>query len=470
MAKTKETIKDKKNIDSKEIKDVTVPYLVTEAVLCSPGIWNGVKFTKENILEAFSNTKFDKTNSSIFLDHNESATSWIGEVSKIRISEDGKMVGDLVIVDENVAKKLAYGAHYGISPAIEMDTKDVKTMKSFKFINFSIVFMPAIEDALLVDGEEKVKEDINMSKEKSKNVAEFIEWTTEEKNNLPDSAFAVIEPDYIKGITKDKNARHLPHHNNSVKGTVSENGVIEGDSDESVDLPHYKNALARVNQIKPVTNISQEELLKLAMAHLDKHHDLLDVESEEEVDDVEETEMPMKKQEYVMKEQFDNLVKEFKSLKEAYAIEKLNFSKDAAKLSDSLKIIEQKDKLISTYEERVISAEAKVAKFEEEIQKEIMQRRQAKFEAVFDKYCRFHRIPEAEKMNTKRELGTLSDSVLETIDRDVSRAIDAYSTKSEIIQNSEQLNAISVDMGTNVVETPEGKMDILFEKMRLINK
>ncbi|HIP95822.1 MAG TPA: hypothetical protein EYH32_01260, partial [Anaerolineae bacterium] len=95
------------------------------------------------------------------------------------------------------------------------------------------------------------------------------EWTTEYINSLPDEAFAVIEPAYLEGDTEDKRARHLPHHNEN---------VTDPDDDDTVDEPHLINALARVNQIKPITDsISAEELREKARAHLEAHAERLGI-------------------------------------------------------------------------------------------------------------------------------------------------------------------------------------------------
>ena len=96
-------------------------------------------------------------------------------------------------------------------------------------------------------------------------------WTRKYINDLPDGAFAIIEPAYTSGKAEDKNARHLPHHDASVSSSEkpTPNGAVDK---KSIDLPHLRNALARVNQIKPVTDsISKEDLVKKASAHLDKH-------------------------------------------------------------------------------------------------------------------------------------------------------------------------------------------------------
>lgn len=96
---------------------------------------------------------------------------------------------------------------------------------------------------------------------------QYARWTRAYINSLPDSSFAVIEPAYSKGETKNKNARHLPHHNEKGGGT----------SNENLDLPHLRNAMARMNQIQPVTDsISTEELRSKAATHLEHHRSALE--------------------------------------------------------------------------------------------------------------------------------------------------------------------------------------------------
>lgn len=97
-------------------------------------------------------------------------------------------------------------------------------------------------------------------------------WTRRYINRLPDSSFAVIEPAYERGETKDKNCRHLPHHGPGGGGTKNVN----------LDLPHLRNAFARAPLIKPVTDsISTEELRRRAMEHLENHRSALDTYQEE---------------------------------------------------------------------------------------------------------------------------------------------------------------------------------------------
>jgi hypothetical protein len=87
------------------------------------------------------------------------------------------------------------------------------------------------------------------------------EWDTEYINGLPDSAFAVIGEGGQKddqGKTVPRTLRHLPHHK----------------ADGSLDLPHLRNALARMNQIEPA-NLRDE-----AKRHLCAHAKESDITSE----------------------------------------------------------------------------------------------------------------------------------------------------------------------------------------------
>lgn len=113
-------------------------------------------------------------------------------------------------------------------------------------------------------------------------------WDTKYINSLPNMAFAVVESGYKDG--DNKGMRHLPHHNANVK-SATENS--------SVDLPHYRNALARCNQINSVSGTpSTAAIRKTAASHLEKHRAVLnkgkaDI-SQEEITLIEECEKLLK--------------------------------------------------------------------------------------------------------------------------------------------------------------------------------
>ena len=79
-------------------------------------------------------------------------------------------------------------------------------------------------------------------------------------NDLPDAAFAIIKPGGKKdanGKTVPRSLRMLPHHNSTVK---------DPNDNKSIDLPHLRNALARVSQ----ASLTPEQMAR-AKAHLNKH-------------------------------------------------------------------------------------------------------------------------------------------------------------------------------------------------------
>lgn len=230
---------------------IEIPYVVAGQTLMAPGKWKGVNYTKDTILRAFKNTDWNSDlTRAYFLDHDDSKSAkWIGRVDNEKyIEETGEVVGDVSIYDINEAVKLKYGKpKFGVSAKVDgILNASTNTYTDFVFRNFSHVVEPAVKYAYInnsqadFDGEFKV--------------SEMADWTTAYVNNLPDSAFAVIETDYKEGKINDKNARHLPVYND--KGEV--------------DIPHLRNALARVNQIKPIgTMETKEKLISKARSFLE---------------------------------------------------------------------------------------------------------------------------------------------------------------------------------------------------------
>ena len=94
-------------------------------------------------------------------------------------------------------------------------------------------------------------------------VSAMAEWSVQYINNLPDAAFAWIEPGGEKddeGKTVPRTLRHLPHHNAS---------VTNPNDDASVDRAHLRNALARASQV--------QGLPSSALSHLQRHAERLGI-------------------------------------------------------------------------------------------------------------------------------------------------------------------------------------------------
>ena len=87
------------------------------------------------------------------------------------------------------------------------------------------------------------------------------EWTRQYIDSLPDAAFAVVLPGGRKdeeGKTVPRSLRKLPHHDHTVS---------DGREHDTVDLPHLRNALARLAR----TELGDEAHRRRAREHLERH-------------------------------------------------------------------------------------------------------------------------------------------------------------------------------------------------------
>ena len=176
------------------------------------------------------------------------------------LKEDGKgLLGTWQLVDtqrgEDAYKLLKAGAvrsmSIGYIPsefAFE-DEGDTRVLNKVDLLENSVVSLPMNEQAQVQSVKEHVhcalcQALIDESDEEVKAT-----WSTAFINNLPDSAFAYIEPGGSKdgeGKTEPRSKRHFPHH-----GTGG-----------AIDLSHLRNALARA---------PQSPFGPKAMPHLRKH-------------------------------------------------------------------------------------------------------------------------------------------------------------------------------------------------------
>jgi hypothetical protein len=107
---------------------------------------------------------------------------------------------------------------------------------------------------ILENNEDKIPKSDNPKRQLQERV-----WTSQYINDLPDAAFAIILPGGEKdkeGKTKPRNLRKFPHHDTTGK----------------IDLPHLRNANARV----PQSNLTAEQKRE-AQAHFNRHKKALGI-------------------------------------------------------------------------------------------------------------------------------------------------------------------------------------------------
>jgi len=144
-------------------------YKIPDAILLSPGIHNGNYYSAEAIAKAFQLTDWDNPKvRDLYVDHKDNEVpAWVGRVENIRFDGEN-LIGDLYISDDSLAKKLALGAKFGISPKLR-GKSEAGEMKEFVFENFSIVVNPACKTTFLnseqKEGDAKMEEEIKKEEE-----------------------------------------------------------------------------------------------------------------------------------------------------------------------------------------------------------------------------------------------------------------------------------------------------------------
>jgi len=132
-----------------KLNKLELPFVKTGRTLLAPGTWNDVYYSPEVVRQLFDNTIWDEQARSIFYDHkDDSAQNWVGMVENVRMMGD-KIVGDANFLDENAARKLAWGAKFGLSVKCSGEDEDGRMTAGGKIHNNSLVFNPACKMAYL---------------------------------------------------------------------------------------------------------------------------------------------------------------------------------------------------------------------------------------------------------------------------------------------------------------------------------
>lgn len=212
-----------------------IPFTFEDKILLSPGEWNENKYTSKEIEKAFENTDLtDKSNISLYLDHQDTKDqgvgNWIGYAKNLKMDK-GTLMGDLEIWNPSMVIYLKEAkAKFGVSATLKgtENEKDGK-MEDFHFESFSVVTNPACKDAYI---------------------------------NLSDSSSDV---ELLSKVTDFETRRK------SMKMSVNEFYAIPRDPPSDSKLPifdasHVRNALARFDQVKGVSDEEKEKAKRKIIA------------------------------------------------------------------------------------------------------------------------------------------------------------------------------------------------------------
>lgn len=157
--------------DVKDLKDVPLPYTIKRHILIKAGTHNGVYYSPQILRMAVDQHE----GLPVFLDHHQNdqggtAETWAGETHNPVWSEaDDAILGDIDIVDPKSAIALAYGAKFGVSATVDVDTIHDKAGKEAAndpvFKSYSLVLDPAVRETMLNENIKEEKEEIEMSDE-----------------------------------------------------------------------------------------------------------------------------------------------------------------------------------------------------------------------------------------------------------------------------------------------------------------
>jgi len=158
--------------DVKNLKDVPLPYTIKKTELIKAGTHNGKFYSAQVLRMAVSQHE----GLPIFADHHPSeqggtVSSWVGAIHNPVWSEaDESILGDVDIVDPTTAMQIAYGAKFGLSGTIDVESvQDSELDRECAidpiFKSYSLVLDPAVRETMLnenqdLDLEEQMSEEL----------------------------------------------------------------------------------------------------------------------------------------------------------------------------------------------------------------------------------------------------------------------------------------------------------------------
>lgn len=297
--------------DVEDINDIDLPMKIPDIPLMTEGVWKGIEWTGTEIRRGLENTEFEtqlenegeiEQNNALFFEHDDrDARAWIGEVENIRVeerSEEGTaLMGDLVIVDQEAAQKLAYGAKFGISAKVSGIT-DGDRMRNMAYENFSLVLNPAVKTTFInsEDKEMALQEIVVHSPE--------FESTDDREWNKPNLEDFDMEGSSWDDLSEDEKSTVGDHFIVSKSGfpaeTYGDMALPVVEPDRTLNLNALQNAKARAGQVEGlsgdvldravsiINRLANENFPEADFESMDGHGDDEEEMSEEESEQVSE--------------------------------------------------------------------------------------------------------------------------------------------------------------------------------------
>lgn len=261
------------NASSVSREQINIPYILKDKILLSPGEWNGLLFKKEQIELAFKNTDWtNKENFALIYDHDPRASNWLGNVINIHLSEDGSVLGDLELFDEDLINKLVLGkAKLGISARVLGSENDFGEFEDFTFNNFSVVYEPACKNAYINLSKSNNLEKLNEIFNYLKTSIELVGETTSQvsSGDKIDNNYTNQKTKYKKkkdsSLEEDEDEEEEVLESLSENSNIDERGLntIEKEMAENEIIEKESKVLEETKELVESKDLSQELSLKL---------------------------------------------------------------------------------------------------------------------------------------------------------------------------------------------------------------
>ena len=210
---------------SKELS-LDEPKLIENQLILSPGIWNGIEYTLDEIQRAFELTDWEnKSSSQLYLDHKDTkdlgVSHWAGFVKNLKMTPIG-LFGDLELWHRDAAAWSLAKPKFGISATLAgFENTDLNRMQNFHFESFSMVTDPACKPAII-----NLSNDYNMKIFNAvKELGDKIKELSDLSNNSP-SENDIIKFKEANNMNKEEEKKEEKSEE-AVKENLSRNDLKE---------------------------------------------------------------------------------------------------------------------------------------------------------------------------------------------------------------------------------------------------
>jgi len=266
------------------VDKISLPVVIPNRVLISPGIWNDNEYTAKEIGEGFARTDWaDKTKIALWLNHDDKNTSaFVGYVKNPTLASQGRVFGDLEIWDEKTAINLTQAmAKFGVSAKIKGEENKEGKMMNFSFENFSVVTVPACSEAYI---------NLSEKEKKDKLTSKYLISDKEIDNMLEDDIGTngkLIDENALKLKAEsnlDTIERGLNIDKNMAEEEEKKEEVVEEKVEESKEEPEEKE-LSEKDLLKSLCEKFDKLVSILSKKELAEEEKPVEPEAEEKVDE-----------------------------------------------------------------------------------------------------------------------------------------------------------------------------------------